>query len=147
MNNKTDVSSERTDRSAEAGSPQSPEPGWSWREVCEAQTLLEGGDGVRFEVPGLAGPRQAFVVRFDQSPRAFLNQCMHIPVELDWQPGRFFDLDGLYLVCATNGATYAPVEGLCVAGPCHGRSLISLPVAEFEERVWVAVRDESKEQA
>jgi nitrite reductase/ring-hydroxylating ferredoxin subunit len=147
MTDKTDVSAAPAGTAVEAGSPQAPAPGWNWREVCSAQALLEGGDGVRFEVPGPAGPRQAFVVRFDQSPRAFLNQCMHIPVELDWQPGRFFDLDGLYLVCATHGATYDPVDGLCVAGPCHGRSLIALPVAEFDQRVWIAVRGESKDLA
>jgi len=25
------------------------------------------------------------VVRFDGKPHAFLNQCGHLPVELDWQ--------------------------------------------------------------
>ncbi|MEK9777197.1 MAG: Rieske 2Fe-2S domain-containing protein, partial [Quisquiliibacterium sp.] len=97
--------------------------------------------------PGPAGPRPAFVVRYDGLPRAFLNQCMHVPVELDWQPGRFFDLDGLYLICATHGATYDPVDGLCVAGPCQGRRLIALPVAEHDSAIWVAVRDPAKESA
>jgi len=40
--------------------------------------------------------------------------------ELDWQPGEFFDIAGVYLVCSTHGAIFEPNSGLCVAGPCRG---------------------------
>lgn len=112
-------------------------PGPGWRDVCSSEALAEGGDGVRFEVSVAGVVEPAFVVRYDGLPRAYLNRCRHIPVELDWMPGRFFDDGGLYLICATHGATYQADDGLCIAGPCRGRSLVALPAQEREGRVWV----------
>jgi nitrite reductase/ring-hydroxylating ferredoxin subunit len=44
--------------------------------------------------------RKAFAIRFRGQAYAYLNECAHVPQEMDWQPGKFFDLSGLYLVCA-----------------------------------------------
>lgn len=107
------------------------------RLICAAAALEEGGAGVRFEVATAAGPQEAFVVRYDGAPRAFLNRCAHVPVELDWQPGRFFDDDGLYLVCATHGAMYDPATGACAGGPCRGGGLIPVPVAERDGNIFL----------
>jgi nitrite reductase/ring-hydroxylating ferredoxin subunit len=107
-----------------------------WIAVCSSDALAEGGDGVRFELPPTGParsadrPLQAFVIRYDGRPHAWLNRCAHVPVELDWLPGRFFDDAGLLLVCATHGAAYEPDSGLCVAGPCRGASLVPVPVIE-----------------
>jgi nitrite reductase/ring-hydroxylating ferredoxin subunit len=51
-------------------------------------------------------------------------------VELDWQPGEFFEDSGLYLVCSTHGAIFEPSTGLCVAGPCRGARLEAIAVEE-----------------
>lgn len=114
-----------------------------WFQVCNADQLVEGGEGLRFDLPPWTSPagvlRPAFVVRYDGQARAFLNQCAHVPVELDWQPGRFFEDSGLYLICATHGAMYRPDDGFCVAGPCRGRSLQSLPCREVDGVVIVGV--------
>ncbi|MFV0662438.1 Rieske (2Fe-2S) protein [Denitromonas sp.] len=107
------------------------------RLICAASALSDGGTGVRFELDTPSGPRPAFVVRFEGLPRAFLNACAHVPVELDWLEGAFFDADGAYLICATHGATYHPVTGVCVAGPCRGASLQKLPVAEIDGGIWL----------
>jgi nitrite reductase/ring-hydroxylating ferredoxin subunit len=115
-------------------------PGCSWRRVAECDALAEGGDGVRFTVPRTGdGEVAAFVVRYDGEPRAFLNRCAHVPVELDWQAGRFFDDSGLYLVCATHGAMYSPEDGRCAGGPCRGRGLEMLRAAEADGSVWVEI--------
>ena len=58
------------------------------------------------------------------------------PMELDWQEGRFFDASGLYLMCATHGAVYAPDSGECVGGPCRGASLAKLRVEERDGQVY-----------
>jgi nitrite reductase/ring-hydroxylating ferredoxin subunit len=115
--------------------------GWAWREVCASAALADGGDGVRFEVPGRDQPLAAFAVRSAGVVRGYLNQCRHIPVELDWQPGRFFDDTGLYLICATHGATYRASDGRCAGGPCNGQGLIALQVLESDGAIWVAVQD------
>lgn len=107
------------------------------RLICRADQLLEGAAGVRFEIDSAAGPLSAFVVRFDGRPRAFVNQCAHVPVELDWLEGAFFDCDGRYLICATHGATYDPVSGVCVAGPCRGARLRPVPVVERDGAIWL----------
>lgn len=98
--------------------------------ICPATRLVDGGDGFRFEVDLGHGLLQAFAVRHHGRVVAYLNRCAHIPVELDWQPGHFFDDTGNYLICATHGATYDPASGACLAGPCRGARLIPVPVLE-----------------
>ena len=120
-----------------------------WLRVCPSEALAEGGDGVRFDwrAEGEPASQAAFAVRFDGEPRAYLNRCAHVPVELDWQPGRFFDESGLYLVCATHGAMYDAADGRCAGGPCRGRGLVALRAREADGWVWVSVggRSDGKE--
>jgi phosphoglycolate phosphatase len=119
--------------------------GWHWRRVCTSSELVEGGAGIRFDHgPGRSAGRRsvaarpAFVVRHQGEPRAFLNECGHVPVELDWPQGQFFDDSGLYLSCATHGAMYRPADGSCAGGPCRGRGLSPLRTRESNGKVWVA---------
>jgi nitrite reductase/ring-hydroxylating ferredoxin subunit len=107
------------------------------RLICAASDLAEQGKGVRFELERHGQPQAAFVIRFDNLPRAFLNRCGHVPVELDWQEGEFFDSSRHYLICATHGALYHPATGACVDGRCAGRGLISLPVVERNDHVYL----------
>ncbi len=107
------------------------------RLICASSDLVEKSRGVRFEFERQGTQRPAFVVRFDGSPHAFLNQCGHVPVELDWQEGEFFDVSRLYLICATHGALYHPGTGACVGGRCAGRGLIPVPVVERDGHVYV----------
>lgn len=100
------------------------------RLICESSALEDGGDGVRFDIGAGAGRRSAFVIRFEGQVRAYFNECAHVPVELDWLPGRFFDDERRLLVCATHGAMYDPLSGRCLAGPCAGAALRRLKVEE-----------------
>lgn len=107
------------------------------RMICSAAALFNGGKGIRFELSTATGGQSAFVVRHDGKAYAYLNRCAHIGVELDWLPGEFFDDSGLYLVCATHGATYRPDTGECVAGPCRGARLTLLEVCEQDGGVYL----------
>lgn len=109
----------------------------SERLICASADLQDGGDGVRFSVDGGKLQEPAFVVRFRGIVYAYRNRCAHVPVELDWQPGRFFDSSGLYLICAMHGALYAPESGRCLAGPCKHASLSSLKVIERDGQVFL----------
>ncbi len=107
------------------------------RVICESGALAEGGKGVRFKVQGAAGEVPAFVVRFRGKVYAYINRCQHVPVELDWIDGDFFDYSKLYLICTAHGAAYLPESGLCVQGPCPGKRLKSVPVEERDGRIFL----------
>jgi nitrite reductase/ring-hydroxylating ferredoxin subunit len=112
------------------------------RLICESVALRDGEDGVRFTVTRPGGEAPAFAVRFGGRVYAFLNRCAHVPIELDWVPGRFFDDSRRYLICATHGAMYEPRSGHCVAGPCRGARLGVVPVVEHDGAVFLMSDDE-----
>ena len=105
------------------------------RVICDSIALAEGGKGVRFTVQGPLAEEPAFVVRFGGKIYAYINRCAHVPVELDWMDGDFFDYSKLYLMCTVHGAAYLPESGLCVQGPCPGKRLNPVPVEERDGRV------------
>ncbi len=108
------------------------------RIICASDALTEGGTGVRFKVQGPLGEEPAFVVRFRGKVYAYINRCEHVPVELDWIDGEFFDYSKLYLICTVHGAAYLPESGLCVQGPCPGKQLKPVLVEERDGRVLLA---------
>ena len=116
-------------------SPPGTSPGWG--RVCRTEALAERGEGVRFDVRAGSATVPAFVLRIDGRALAYLNRCAHVPVELDWNPGRFLDDTGTVIVCATHGAVYDGADGTCVGGPCRGRGLLPLPCRESDG--WVEV--------
>ncbi|MEN9316712.1 MAG: hypothetical protein RJA99_763 [Pseudomonadota bacterium] len=109
-----------------------------WSRVCESAALAERAEGVRFDIAARGGPVPAFVLRIDGRPTAYLNQCAHVPVELDWNPGRFLDDTGTVIVCATHGAVYDASDGACVGGPCRGKALVAVPSREADG--WIEVQ-------
>ena len=98
--------------------------------ICAGAAPEDGGRGVRFEVCVSGRRTPAFVIRYGGHVYAYLNQCAHVPMELDWSEGQFFETSGLYLMCATHGATYEPDTGHCVGGPCRGGALQPVRVEE-----------------
>lgn len=107
------------------------------RLICAAEALVDGGKGVRFSVERFGRSVPAFVIRFEGRVRAYLNQCGHVPVELDWLPGEFFDDSKLYLICSVHGALYAPESGRCVGGRCNGVGLKPLAVSEHDGNIYL----------
>ena len=107
------------------------------RLICRSSALTDGGVGVRFMWRAGSQLIPAFAVRFGGTVRAFLNRCSHMPMELDWAPGRFFDTDGQLLICSTHGAAYHPLTGQCRDGPCEGAGLQPLDVVERDDAVYL----------
>jgi nitrite reductase/ring-hydroxylating ferredoxin subunit len=103
--------------------------------VCAAAALVDGGDGVRFELHRDGAVRSAFAIRHEGRVYAYANRCAHVGVELDWQPGRFFDADGMVLICSKHGALYDPATGACLGGPCNGVGLVPVAVEEVDGEV------------
>lgn len=107
------------------------------RLICAGSALKDGGLGVRFTVDRNERSVPAFVVRYRGKVYAYLNECAHVPAELDWQHGEFFDHSKLYLICAIHGALYAPDTGRCLGGRCQGKGLKPLPVCEVEGNIFL----------
>jgi nitrite reductase/ring-hydroxylating ferredoxin subunit len=103
--------------------------------VFNSSELQEKSRGLRFDLPHLGEHATGFVIRFDDQPHAYVNQCAHMPVELDWNEGDFFTLEKDLLICATHGACYMPDTGACVAGPCKGKQLQALKTTEENNQV------------
>lgn len=107
------------------------------RLLCASADLKEGGDGIRFSVMRHGVEEPAFVVRYRGTAHAYINRCGHVPVELDWQEGKFFDLSGHFLICAVHGALYSPESGHCLGGRCSGQGLTPLVVVERDGNIYL----------
>lgn len=103
----------------------------------ESDELHEKSLGLRFALPQLGQFATGFVVRFQGKAHAYVNQCAHVPIELDWNQGEFFTTTKDYLICATHGAHYMPDTGDCVMGPCKGKRLQALPVTEQNHQITI----------
>ncbi len=104
--------------------------------VCASGQVLEGGKGVRFGVSAFGDKATGFVVRHKGVVYAYLNRCAHVPIELDWAEGEFFESSGVYLMCSTHGAIYVPESGFCAGGPCKGGRLRPIGVREEEGQIY-----------
>ncbi len=104
--------------------------------MCAAEALAERGLAHVFDVLLWGRPARAFAMRFDGRVVAYVNRCSHVPVEMDWQPGQFLDLDKRWIVCSIHGATYEPADGRCVGGPCGRSKLMAIRAAESGGQVY-----------
>jgi nitrite reductase/ring-hydroxylating ferredoxin subunit len=99
--------------------------------LCAVGDLPEGACR-GFSVDTGCGYQDVFLVHKAGRINAYLNSCPHTGGPLDWVPDQFLDLDGELIQCATHHALFRIEDGLCVAGPCSGKSL---------EPVAVEIRD------
>lgn len=127
-----------------------------WQLLHAAPALQDGGAGLRFEVmfnrsnpcdradPAATQHQSiklpAFAVKHNDHIHAYLNQCAHVAMEMDWLPGQFFDASGEHLICASHGAVYDVATGLCLAGPCTGQSLKPIPLIFHKQHVYASQR-------
>jgi nitrite reductase/ring-hydroxylating ferredoxin subunit len=89
------------------------------------------------EEDGTARPWHIVVVRWGKQVFGYLNKCPHDGVNLDWERNQFFDPNGIRLMCGKHGAMFELGTGMCVDGPCKGRSLQPVAVAVIENDICV----------
>ncbi|MGD9773146.1 Rieske (2Fe-2S) protein [Diaphorobacter sp.] len=102
--------------------------------LCPADALVNGGRAVAFDVRYCGQVCRAFAIRYRGRAYAYLNRCTHVPIEMDYQEGQFFDDTGSWLLCATHGAAYQPDTGACAGGPCRG-GLVQIALTEEGDMV------------
>ena len=104
--------------------------------LCASDDLLERGQAFVFDVLHFREPARGFALRFDGQVVAYLNRCLHVPTEMDWQHGEFLDGDKEFIMCSIHGAVYEPLSGRCAGGPCGRGTLTALDIRERAGQVY-----------
>ncbi len=89
---------------------------------------VDGSRAEFFEFTRGGEALQGFVVRHQETLRAYVNRCPHALFTLDFGDRHIHREDGEALVCWSHGAQFRLDDGRCVAGPCRGRALEPLPL-------------------
>lgn len=110
--------------------------------LCASDALADNGKAFVFDLLEYGIPARAFALRFEGRVVCYLNRCLHVPTEMDWQPGEFLDQDKRWIICSIHGATYEPRDGRCVGGPCGRGRLKAIATEERDGQVyWYPSRD------
>lgn len=112
------------------------------RRLCASAELVDKGRAVVFDLIAYGRPSRGFALRFEGKAVAYLNRCVHVPAEMDWQPGEFLDEDRAWILCSIHGAAYDPRNGRCVGGPCGRGRLTPIAIDERDGQVhWYPSQD------
>ena len=126
-------------RRVDAGAPRDPATALP---LCTSAALAERGTAHVFDVLHYREPARAFALRIDGVVVAYLNRCLHVPTEMDWEPGVFLDTGKEYILCANHGAAFEPHTGRCAGGPCGRGKLTAIETFERDGQVyWYPSRD------
>jgi nitrite reductase/ring-hydroxylating ferredoxin subunit len=82
--------------------------------------------------------RQLFAIRQDNQLYAYWNSCPHMGIPLNWMPGKFLDLDSVFLQCSSHGALFQISDGECVGGPCVGDRLSPVNLKQDGDQYFIA---------
>jgi nitrite reductase/ring-hydroxylating ferredoxin subunit len=96
-----------------------------WR--CAAADLT-AGHTAKFRLDCGGKRVNGFIVNHGGTYHAYVNRCPHVGTPLDLWENEFLSEDATVLVCATHGAVFEPATGQCIAGPCTGDALTTLPL-------------------
>lgn len=77
------------------------------------------------------------VVKTEADVYVYHNSCPHLGIPLEWLPNQFLDEDGELIRCATHGALFTIEDGLCISGPCNGRSLRAVDHVIRNQKIFV----------
>jgi nitrite reductase/ring-hydroxylating ferredoxin subunit len=92
---------------------------------------------LRVDDDGAEKPLSIIVVRWGRQVFGYVNRCPHDGVNLDWERNQFLDPNGIRLMCGKHGATFELGTGMCVDGPCKGRSLVPVALSIIDNDICV----------
>ena len=102
--------------------------------LCKTSDIEDPGSR-GFELSAKHETLAIFVVHKNGEFYAYYNQCPHTGVNLEWQENQFLDLDKALIQCATHDALFEIDSGECIAGPCAGKFLQSLPLSIRDNKI------------
>jgi nitrite reductase/ring-hydroxylating ferredoxin subunit len=94
--------------------------------ICRLDELADPGSRA-FSIGEGDWPLRGFLIRQGDAVFAYVNTCPHAGHPLNWHPHEFLTLDRTLIQCVSHGAVFAIDSGECVAGPCVGKTLRTLP--------------------
>jgi nitrite reductase/ring-hydroxylating ferredoxin subunit len=114
-----------------SGNPARPAPG---TDLCAVDDIADPGSrGFVFrEGDDLF---LGFVVRRHGAVQGWIDRCPHAGFPLAMLPDRYLTREGDLILCASHGALFRPDDGLCLGGPCAGKSLFPWPVTVADGRI------------
>ncbi|XOV44112.1 Rieske 2Fe-2S domain-containing protein [Pseudomonas sp. App30] len=98
-----------------------PDKTWQDLYLCKASDLREG-EAKGFD-PWQEGRDSILVLRHGGQIIGYRNRCPHLNVSMEYRKDRFLSADGQRIICYAHGAHFVPASGLCIHGPCLGKSL------------------------
>ncbi len=69
---------------------------------------------------------------------AFINECPHQGRRMDYADNAFLETPDQKVVCPAHGATFDPVSGICLSGPCAGQFLKKLATEVDDKNLYVS---------
>ncbi len=108
----------------------------------EGASELPEGKSVVFSFLRRGYSVEGFLLHHGSGFSAYLNQCQHWPIPLDYGDGDFYQSDIHRIRCKSHGATYEPESGICDGGPCHRARLIRYAVEIDGRDIWVQLTEE-----
>lgn len=108
--------------------------------ICASDDIERGGARAfslsRIDASGESRPFPIVVIRtHDNAYVGYVNACPHDGVWLNIGSGDFFTQDRAFLKCGRHGATFEIDTGLCIDGPCNGKSLQPIALAVVDSEV------------
>lgn len=108
--------------------------------ICGNDEIERGGAKAfslsRLDASGESRPFPIVVIRsHDNAYVGYVNACPHDGVWLNIGSGDFFTQDRAFLKCGRHGATFEIDNGLCIDGPCNGKSLQPIALAVIDGEV------------
>ncbi|MGE0651684.1 MAG: Rieske (2Fe-2S) protein [Alphaproteobacteria bacterium] len=95
--------------------------------------MLQFDDGEEVEI---------FVVRDGDNAHAYVNQCPHQLLPLNWKDDVFLTLDKTRILCVMHGATFRINTGEVLSGPMPGDcALMKVPVTIADGEIRLAPRN------
>ena len=80
-----------------------------------------------------------FVVRRGARAHGWRNFCPHYGHEqMAWKKDAYLGHDGARIVCGAHGAQFEIDSGICVAGPCTGKTLVAVRLDIRAGQVFIA---------
>ena len=104
--------------------------------IALSADIENAGPGYVFQVKKEGQLWSAFIIRFEDEARCYLNACAHVGLKLNGDKNEFFDRSGKTLMCRAHGAMYEAASGQCIGGPCQGFGLIPLSIREEDGSIF-----------